>query len=134
MPPPRYKARLTKVEPYRGYITSRVQEYPELYSETLFPEIKALGYEESARTVRRLFEKIRPHRVREYKPVDVLPGEQAPVDRGHVDTHVVDGMRFKLYMFVMTVSSSRAMCFEFLASLNMATARNSGTFACQHLY
>lgn len=125
MTPPRYKARLTKVEPYREYITSRLEEYPELHAEALFHEIKTMGYDGSARTVRRFVAKIRPQKVREYKPVDALPGEQAQVDWGHVGTHVVNGVRRKLYVFVMTLSWSRAMYFEFVTSLNMATFAGS---------
>lgn len=125
MTPPRYKARLTKVDSYREYITSRLEEYPELHAEALFHEIKTMGYDGSARTVRRFVAKIRPQKVREYKPVDALPGEQAQVDWGHVGTHVVNGVRRKLYVFVMTLSWSRAMYFEFVTSLNMATFAGS---------
>ena len=50
MTSPRYKARLTKVEPYREYITSRLEEYPELHAEALFHEIKTMGYDGFART------------------------------------------------------------------------------------
>lgn len=122
---PKYKARSTKVEPYREYIMARLDEYPELYAETLFHEIKTLGYDGSRRTLRRFVAKIRPQRVREYKPVDALPGEQAQVDWGHVGSHVVGGMRRKLYAFVMTLSWSRATYFEFVTSLNMATFAGS---------
>lgn len=118
---PRYKQRVTMVEPYREYITERLKEFPELHAETLYHEIKQQGYTGSARTVRRFVTDIRPHRVREYKPVDTLPGEQAQIDWGHVGSHVVDGQRRKLYVFVMTLSWSRAMYFEFITSLNMAT-------------
>lgn len=123
--PPRYEARLTKVEPYREYITSRLEEYPELHAEVLFHEIKAMGYDGSTRTLRRFVAKMRPQRVREYKPVDALPGEQAQVDWGHLGTHVINGVRLKLYVFVMTLSWSRAMYFEFVTSLNMATFAGS---------
>lgn len=122
---PRYKQRGTKVTPYAEYITERLEEFPELHAKTLYHEIKEQGYTGSARTLRRFVAGVRPQKIREYKPVDTLPGEQAQVDWGHVGSHVVDGVRQRLYVFVMTLSWSRAMYFEFVTSLNMATFAGS---------
>lgn len=118
---PRYKQRQSVLEPYKEYITKQLEEYPELEAQSLFHKIEKLGYTGSARTVRRFLATVRPRKFREHKPVEVLPGEQAQVDWGHLGSTVVDGTRQALYVFVMTLSWSRAMYFEFITSLNMAT-------------
>lgn len=118
---PQYPRRSTKVDAYSEYITSRLERYPELSAQQIYQEIQRQGYQGSARTVRRFVSGIRPRSARVYKPVEVLPGEQAQVDWGHFGTIVENGYRVKLYAFVFTLSWSRAMYVEFITSLGMAT-------------
>jgi transposase len=92
--------RTSKIEPYKEYITERLEKWPELSAERIFQEIKKQGYKGSARTVRRYLSKLRPKSHREYKPYETLPAEQAQVDWGHFGTIVENGRRVKLYAFV----------------------------------
>jgi transposase len=119
--------RTSKIEPYKEYITERLEKWPELSAERIFQEIKKQGYKGSARTVRRYLSKLRPKSHREYKPYETLPAEQAQVDWGHFGTIVENGRRVKLYAFVFCLSWSRQRYAEFITSLNMAVFN-----ACLH--
>jgi transposase len=112
--------RPSKIDPYKKYITARLEKWPELSAERIFQEIKKQGYNGSKRTVRRYVSKMRPRRFREYKPYETLPGEQAQIDWGHFGTIVENGQRKKLYAFVFCLSWSRIRYVEFINSLNMA--------------
>ena len=116
-----YGPRAKLIDPYRDYITQRLDKYPELSAKQLFEEIKDNGFEGSDRTVRRYLAAIRPHKYREYKPFETLPGEQAQVDWGHFGTIAVEGVTYKLYAFVFTLCWSRVSYIEFIIRGDTAT-------------
>ena len=116
-----YGPRPKLIDPYEEYITRRLNEYPELSAHQLYDEIKEMGFEGSERTVRRHVAAIRPHKQREYKPFETLPGEQAQVDWGHFGTIVVEGATYKLYAFVFTLCWSRVSYVEFIIRGDTAT-------------
>ena len=118
---PRYARRPQLIDPYRDYITSRLDEYPELSAYRLYKEIKEKGFQGSDRTVRRYVQSLRPPKHREYKPYETLPGEQAQVDWGHFGTIIENGARYKLYAFVFTLCWSRVSYVEFIVRADMAT-------------
>lgn len=118
---PRSRERSRKIDSYRDSITERLEKYPELSAQRLYGEIVKRGYTGSERSVRRHVAMIRPKKVREYKPVEVLPGEQAQADWGHFGSIVEHGRRVKLYAFILTLSWSRAMYVEFITSLDAVT-------------
>ncbi|MFZ5898794.1 MAG: helix-turn-helix domain-containing protein, partial [Bacillota bacterium] len=78
--PGNYGPRPQLMDPYRDYIMGRLQAYPELSAHRLYKEIRSKGFQGSERTVRRHVASMRPQRLREYKPFETLPGEQARVD------------------------------------------------------
>ena len=114
-------SRAQLVDPYKDYITDRLDNYPELTAKRLYKEIKKQGFKGSERTVRRYVQNIRPAAYREYKPFETLPGEQAQVDWGHFGNIVIEGKRYKLYAFVFTLCWSRTNYVEFVTSLDMAS-------------
>lgn len=118
---PRYDRRPQLIDPHRDYIMARLAKYPELSAYRLNKEILKQGYQGSERTVRRYVQSIRPQKYREYKPYETLPGEQAQVDWGHFGTIVVEGVRYKLYAFVFTLSWSRVSYVEYIIRGDMAT-------------
>ncbi len=124
---PRYRQRSKLADPYLEYITERLRKYPELTAERIYREIENRGYTGSRRTVRRCVAKLREKTYREYKPIETLPGEQAQVDWGHCGTISVDGRRIPLYVFVFSLSWSRARYVEFVTSQSMATF-----YGCMH--
>lgn len=71
--------------------------------------------------MRRYVQSIRPQKYREYKPYETLPGEQAQVDWGHFGTIVVEGVRYKLYAFVLTLCWSRVSYVEYIIRGDMTT-------------
>lgn len=118
---PCYNSRAQLIDPYRDYITDRLDNYPELTAKRLYKEIKKQGFTGSERTVRRYVQNIRPAAHREYKPFETLPGEQAQVDWGHFGNIIIEGKRYKLYAFVFTLCWSRTNYVEFVTSLDMAS-------------
>lgn len=118
---PCYSSRTLLIDPYRNYITDRLDNYPELTAKRLYKEIKKQGFKGSERTVRRYVQDIRPAAYREYKPFETLPGEQAQVDWGHFGNIIIEEKRYKLYAFVFTLCWSRINYVEFVTSLGMAS-------------
>lgn len=118
---PRYNCRSQLIDPYRDYITDRLEKYPELSAYRLNKEILKQGYQGSERTVRRYVQSIRPQNYREYKPFETLPGEQAQADWGHSGTIAVENVRCKLYAFVFTLCWSRVNYVEYIIRGDMAT-------------
>jgi transposase len=124
---PRYRQRAKLTDPYLDYITKRLRELPELTAERIYREINKQGYAGSKRTVRRCVAMLRPKNLREYKPLETLPGEQAQVDWGHCGKMDIGGRKVPLYVFAFSLSWSRMRYVEFVTSLNMATF-----FGCMH--
>lgn len=118
---PRYATRAKKIDPYHDYITKRLADYPELSAKRIFEELSDRGFPGSYRSVRRYVAILRPRYERLYTPIQTLPGEQAQVDWGHMGSTVIEGRRYKLYVFVFTLSWSRVSYVEFVVSLNTAT-------------
>lgn len=118
---PCYSGRSQLIDPYKDYITERLENYPELSARRLYKEIKKKGFKGSERTVRRHVQTMRPAKHREYKPFETLPGEQAQVDWGHFGSIDIEGERYKLYAFVFTLCWSRANYIEFVTRLDMAS-------------
>lgn len=116
-----YGPRPQLIDPYRDYITGRLQAYPELSAHRLYKEIRSQGFQGSERTVRRHVASMRPQRLREYKPFETLPGEQAQVDWGHFGTIIVEGTRYKLYAFIFTLCWSRVSYVEYVIRTDTAT-------------
>lgn len=110
-----------KIDAYVNHIEMRLDQYPELTAERLFREIRKRGYTGSRRSVRRYVAQVRPFKLRVYRPIETLPGEQAQVDWGHFGTFTEDGQTFKLYAFVMVLSWSRMRYVEFTTSQDTAT-------------
>jgi transposase len=73
-----------KVDPYRGIIHSRLEEFPELSAVRLYEEIRAAGYEGSYTQVKEYVRQVRPRP--EAEPLvrfETPPGHQAQVDFAH---------------------------------------------------
>ncbi|WP_066632635.1 IS21 family transposase [Desulfolucanica intricata] len=125
--------RPSKIDPYTEYIIKRLEKWPELSAERIYQEIKKQGYEGANRTVRCYVAILRPRKVREFKPYETLPGEQAQIDWGHFGDIIENGHRKKLYAFVFCLSWSRILYVEFITSLNMAVFNGCLYRALQHV-
>lgn len=70
-----------KLDPYRGIIDARLDEYPQLSATRLFEEVRAAGYGGGYTQVKAYVRRVRPRALPE--PVvryETLPGQQAQVD------------------------------------------------------
>jgi transposase len=116
----RYKKRLRiprKIDPYRGIIQSRLEEFPKLSATRLYEEILAAGYEGSYTQVKEYVRQVRPEPPAE--PVvrfETPPGHQAQVDFAHF--RLPWGRRWALFV---VLGYSRLMWFRFYLRQNMLT-------------
>jgi transposase len=118
--PVRYKSRPRvprKIDPYRGIIRARLEEYPELTAKRLFEEIRAAGYPGGYTQVKEYVRKVRPRPPEE--PVvrfETEPGEQAQVDFAHF--RMPWGRRYAL---LVVLGYSRLLWLRFYPRQDMRT-------------
>ena len=107
----------TKLEPYRGIITARLEAYPLLSAVRLFEEVKAAGYPGGYTQVKEFVRRVRPSPAPE--PVvrfETPPGLQAQVDFAE--------FRFpwgKRYALVVVLGYSRLLWLRFYRRQDMRT-------------
>lgn len=116
------KKRITLLNAYEDYLTKRYTETG-LTSQRLYEEISELGYQGGYDQVRRFLSRFRDEGIRTGKLTvrfETLPGKQAQVDWGDCGYYLdEDGVRRKLYAFVMILGYSRAMYVEFTNSMKL---------------
>lgn len=114
----RYTARPAvqrKIDPFKGIIQSRLEEFPKLSSVRLFDEIREAGYQGSYTQLTEYVRRVRPRP--EPEPVvrfETLPGRQGQVDFAHFSTPW--GKRWAL---VVVLGYSRFMWVGFFARQTM---------------
>lgn len=103
------------IDPYVEFIDETLASYPRLRATRLYDMLKPRGYAGSIRTLRSHVAKVRPRPKHEaYLRVEPLVGEQAQVDWAYVSKVKVPGGERALWLFVMTLSWSRATWGEFV--------------------
>jgi transposase len=105
------RRRSSKIKSFEGWLKNRIREYEEegvVNCESLYRELVEMGYEGSARTVRRLVSKMRTKkRGRIYTPFETPIGFQAMVDLGESRrVRLGDGIGV-MYFALMVLSWSR---------------------------
>ncbi|MDR0325542.1 MAG: IS21 family transposase [Oscillospiraceae bacterium] len=119
------KRRTRTLDPYREFIVSRLEEYPEstsaIIEDNLREEFKK-GFNASYRSVRLYVAMLReelgipkPVSIRQYCEVEEQPlGFQTQVDMGQKMMTDMYGKRVKVYIFAMVMSASRMkfVCFQ----------------------
>jgi transposase len=106
-----------KVDPYRGIIHSRLEEFPELSAVRLYEEIRAAGYEGSYTQVKEYVRQVRPRP--EAEPLvrfETPPGHQAQVDFAHF--RLPWGHRWAL---LVVLAYSRLLWLRFFRRQDMRT-------------
>lgn len=85
--PPRYGPREPRprlIDPYREYLKSRVEQYPELTGARLLREIRALGYASGRAAMTDYLRQVRPLRPQGFEHrFETPPGQQAQADFAH---------------------------------------------------
>jgi transposase len=107
----------TKLEPYKGIIRDRLEEFPELTAVRLLAEIRAAGYPGGYTQLKEYVRTVRPRPPEE--PVvrfETAPGEQAQVDFAHF--RLPWGRRYAL---LVVLGYSRLLWLRFYPRQDMRT-------------
>ncbi|MBL9136992.1 MAG: IS21 family transposase [Verrucomicrobiales bacterium] len=123
-PSPVPRARSSKLDPFKAYLTQRWEEYG-LSAVRLLPEIQAQGFSGSAQIVRRFLHDLKA--ARQPDPTltvrfETPPGEQAQCDWAEIGRYPQpDGSHARVYAFVMILGYSRFLHVEFTRSMSLPT-------------
>jgi transposase len=101
------------IDPFRGWVLAKLQQYPELKSPRIFDMLKERGYEGGLSLVRQTVAQLRPSTKRAYQTQHFEPGESAQVDWGTWKYLDVTGGRRRIYFFSMVLCHSRLLYVEF---------------------
>jgi len=113
-PPARSGARRGSIiDPYRGWLLARLEQYPELSAAALFRQLQERGYEGGRSLVTQTVADLRPRTKQAYLTLSFEPGECAQVDWGVWKAVDVPGGRRRLSFFVMVLCHSRMLYAEF---------------------
>jgi transposase len=106
--------RPSALDPYKGFITATLEQYPRLRATRLWAMLRDRGYPGSAVQVRRYVRIVRPAaRSEAYFRLDPLVGEQGQVDWGNFGAIQIGQARRVLSCFVLVLSWSRAVYARF---------------------
>jgi len=121
------RARTPRVtDPFVPFLREVLAEYPTVRASRLFDMAKDRGYAGSYRRLRATVAELRPRPARQpFVHVTALVGEQAQIDWAHLGQHTLDGTPRDLWVFVMTLSWSRAIWAEFVYDLSIYSVLRS---------
>lgn len=112
--------RPSALDPYHGFITETLTQYPGLRTTRLHEMLRVRGYRGSVVQLRRLVARLRPRPAAEaFLRLTALPGEEGQVDWGHFGHLTIGQARRPLMAFVMVLSYSRAVHVEFFLDQSM---------------
>lgn len=114
--------RSSSLEPFHSHLTQRYSEY-RLSAVRLHAEIRDMGFEGSASTVRRFLRQLRNQAQRQEKTTvrfETPPGKQAQADWAECGTVPgPDGKPLTIYAFVMVLSHCRKAFVRFTTSMKL---------------
>ena len=120
------------IDPYRGWLLGKLQQYPELSATALLTQVREKGYTGGYSLLKQCVAELRPTLKPAFLSLSFAPGECAQVDWGVWKTINVDGGKRRLSFFVMVLCHSRMMYAEFFFGESMenwlAAHRNAFTF------
>jgi len=110
----RTASRKTLTDPFVPYIQEILERYPRLRATRVYEMVHARGYSGSVVQLRRVVRSLRPVPTREAMlRLKTLPGEQGQVDWASFGKVQIGRAERNLNCFVLTLSYSRALWFEF---------------------
>lgn len=120
-----------KLAPYKDYIYQRMNEGC-LNAVILLEEIRHRGYQGEATMLREYMRPLRSEIQMKAIPfIEALPGEEMRVDWGEI-TVSLQGIKTKLYLFVMTLGYSQMIYTEFMENQKLETLLNCQLHAMQY--
>jgi len=136
---PRYGPRAPRprvVDPYVHYVTGRVRAFPDLSTERLLREVRAMGYQGGRSSLGDLVREVRPPRQRGFEVRFETPaGQQAQVDFAHFNVEFDDapGQRRSIWLFSMVLGHSRYLWGRFVEHQDLQTVLRCHMEAFAHL-
>lgn len=116
MPRCKRKVRGSKIDPHRGFLMAKLQQYPELSAVRLAAMLKEQGHQIGITLVKDAVADIRPRLKKVYRELVFAPGECAQVDWGVWEQMpVLNGTR-RLSVFTIVLCDSRLMYAELFPS------------------
>lgn len=100
------------IDPYRGWLLAKLEQYPELTASRLFRMLCEQGYSGGYSTVKQCVAELRPRLKPAYFTLAFPPGDCAQVDWGVWKGVDVPGGRRRISFFVMVLCHSRMMYAE----------------------
>jgi transposase len=101
------------IDPYRGWILAKLEQYPELSAARLLQMLTEQQYRGGYSTVKRCVAELRPRIKPAHFTLSFAPGECAQADWGSWRAVDVPGGRRRLSFFVMVLCHSRMLYAEF---------------------
>ncbi|HLO25001.1 MAG TPA: IS21 family transposase, partial [Geobacteraceae bacterium] len=106
-------------DPYLEFVRETLERHPRLRATRIFQMIQDRGYPGSVIQLRRAVKNLRPVRKEAFLCLHTFPGEQGQVDWAHFGEVTVGRARRRLSCFVITLSYSRGLYFEFFFDQRM---------------
>jgi transposase len=129
----RYGIRPSALDPYKAFITLKLEEYPRLTATRLHEMVRGRGYPGGIHVLRRFVSDVRPVPKSEaFLRLAMLPGEQAQVDWAHFGKISVGDTVRNLSCFVMVLSYSRAIYARFVLDMTMESFLRCHVLAFRH--
>jgi transposase len=116
------KKRESKLDPFKGYIQLRLEQFPRLSAVRLLEEIQTQGYIGKKTILKDYIHAIRP-KAKELPEIrfETKPGVQSQVDWSDCTFVLADGSRKKIYCFSMVLGYSRMRYVEFCPATDLNT-------------
>ena len=111
--------RASRLEPYKGYVRNRLDEFPRITSVRLLRELHGLGFGGGVSRLKEFVATIRVKAPEAFFRIETLPGEEAQVDWANCGTVRVGNATRALSAFVMVLSYSRMLYAEFTLSQSL---------------
>jgi transposase len=113
-PPRRTSApRGSLIDPYRGWLLAKLEQYPELTAARLLQMLRERQYSGGYSVVKQCIRELRPRVLPAHFTMEFAPGECAQADWGCWRSAAVPGGRRRLSFFVMVLCHSRMLYAEF---------------------
>ena len=136
---PRYGPRAPRprvMDPFMDYVTERIRSFPELSTQRLLREIRALGYKGGRSALGDVVRDVRPPRQTGFEVRFETPaGQQAQVDFAHFSVEFGDtpGQRRSVWLFSIVLGHSRYLWARFVEHQDLQTVLRCHMQAFEYL-
>ena len=123
----------SKLDPFREQIKARVVQNPSINCELLFDELVQQGYSGKLSILRDFVRNIKKsENLRIAVAFETLPGQQAQVDWKECGSFILNGIKTKVYAFVMVLGFSRRAYVQLVTDMKQETLHACHLMAFNH--